>query len=111
MSTTFTYKARDPLGNVVDGIVNAVNSDRATDSLRRDGYDILKIDAQADGDGFDLFAKPIRKTDIIYLTGQLSIMVDTGISLSAALGGLLEQEENPTLKKVLEDIKGGGDVL
>jgi len=106
MSTTFTYKARDPLGNVVDGIVNAVDSDRATDSLRRDGFDILEIDAQADGDGFDLFAKPIRKTDIIYLTGQLSIMVDTGISLSAALGGLLEQEENPTLKKVLEDIKG-----
>jgi type IV pilus assembly protein PilC len=43
----------------------------------------------------------------------LAIMVDTGITLSAALGGIIEQEANPTLKKILRDlhqaVEGGED--
>ena len=45
---------------------------------------------------------------MIYVTSQLAIMVDTGISLSAALGGIVEQETNPTLRRVLKDLKDGG---
>jgi type IV pilus assembly protein PilC len=32
-------------------------------------------------------------------------MVDTGITLSAALAGIVEQEENPTLRNMLRDLK------
>ena len=32
-------------------------------------------------------------------------MVDTGITLSSALGGAMEQEQNPTLRKVLTELK------
>ena len=52
------------------------------------------------------------KRDLIYVTTQLAIMVDTGITLSVALGSIMEQEQNPTLKKVLGELKAkveGGD--
>jgi type IV pilus assembly protein PilC len=60
-----------------------------------------------------LFPRRIRKYDLIFVTNQLAIMVDTGITLSVALGSIAEQEQNPTLRSVLNDLKrsveGGED--
>ena len=39
------------------------------------------------------------------MTNQLAIMVDTGISLAVALAGLAEQEDNLTLKLLLNDLR------
>ena len=61
--------------------------------------------AQPESEELSLFKRPIRRTEIIFLTTQLAVMVDTGISLSAALYGLLSQEQNPTLKAVLQDLR------
>jgi len=52
-----------------------------------------------------LLPKRVTKNDLIYTTSQLAIMVDTGITLSQALGGIVEQETNPTLRKMLADLK------
>src|SRR6185436_5386576 len=68
--------------------------------------------SEAEGD-LSLFPRPVRKHEIIYVTNQLAIMVDTGVTLSAALGSILEQEQNPTLRRVLTDLRrsveGGED--
>jgi type IV pilus assembly protein PilC len=60
-----------------------------------------------------LFPRPVRRNEIIYVTTQLAIMVDTGVTLSAALGSILEQEQNPTLRRVLAELRsaveGGQD--
>ena len=37
----------------------------------------------------------ITQDDIIYVTNQLAVMVDTGITLSAAWAGIVEQEAKP----------------
>lgn len=67
----------------------------------------------ADEELGELFPRAVRKTDIIYATNQLAVMVDTGITLSAALESLCQTEPNPTWKVVLEDLKAqvlaGGD--
>ncbi len=60
---------------------------------------------EAPGD-FSLFPRPVRRYEIIYVTNQLAIMVDTGVTLSAALSSILEQEQNPTLRRVLTDLRG-----
>ncbi len=108
---TFQYKVRDPLGNTHEGTVEAAGIDEATQQLRRDGFQILEIDEE--DSGMELFPKRISKSDVIYVTSQLAIMVDTGITLSTALGGIIEQETNPTLKKVLAElndaVEGGED--
>ena len=99
----FEYTARDALGKTHDGNIEAASAEEATQELRRDGFHVLSIEEHSGGGG--LFAKRVTKQELIYATSQLAIMVDTGVTLSTALEGILAQEANPTLKRVLSDLK------
>ena len=107
----YQYKVRDPLGKLIDGSLEAASREDAAQMLQRDGFHVLQL--EEDDDGLALLPRRIKKSDIIYATNQLAIMVDTGITLSAALAGVGEQEENPSLKAVLRDLRirveGGED--
>ena len=98
----YQYSVRDPLGNVLNGRLDAASQEDAAQQLRRDGFQVLDLD-EADGEG--LFGSHVSRNDIIYTTAQLAIMVDTGITLSAALAGIVEQEQNPGLRRVLSEMK------
>lgn len=114
MSTMpYQYKARDPLGRLHQGAIEAATEADALQLLTRDGFQGVEL---AEGDEDDippLFPRRVSRTDLLYATNQMAVMVDTGITLSAALQGILEQEQNPTLKRVLQDLKraveGGED--
>ncbi|HUG66960.1 MAG TPA: type II secretion system F family protein [Pirellulaceae bacterium] len=99
----FEYTARDALGHTHDGSIDAASRDEAIQTLNRDGLQVTNI-SEGD-DGLNLFPRRLTKSDIIYTTTQLAIMVDTGINLATALQGLLEQEDNPTLHKLLTALK------
>ena len=107
---TFQFRVSDPMGNTHAGLLEALSLEEAAQQLRRDGFEILELD-EDDSEG--LLPKRISKNDIIYVTCQLAIMVDTGITLAAALEGIVEQELNPAFRKVLADLKnaveGGED--
>ncbi len=111
----FVYQARDAAGNVREGKIAAESSEAATQQLRQDGMYLLSLQPMtADGDGgsISLFQKRISRTDIVYLTNQLAIMIDAGVPLAGALASLGGQSEHPTLKATLEDIQKrveGGD--
>lgn len=100
---TYQYRVRDPMGRTHSGSLEAKSEEDATQQLRRDGFQVLELNE--DGGGTGMLARKVSKTDVIYLTSQLAIMADTGITISAALSGLVEQEENPTLRRVLESLK------
>lgn len=102
---TYQYRVRDPLGNVHNGSVEAPSPEAATQQLRRDGFQVLELEEDAGEDLGPLFKRRVRKQDVIYATSQLAIMVDTGITLSGALEGIIKQEENPTLRKILTELK------
>lgn len=102
MATTFQYRVRDALGKEHEGAVNAVSQDDAVQHLRREGFQVVEIEEDV---GVSLLAPRIRRSDVIYLTNQLAIMVDTGITLSTALQSILEQEQNPTLRRLLIDLR------
>ena len=99
----YEYRVRDPLGNTHEGTLDAASLEEASQQLRRDGFQVLEID-EADADG-GLLPQGISKNDVIYVTCQLAIMVDTGITLAAALSGIVEQETNGTLRRVLADLR------
>src|SRR5262245_49201903 len=108
----FNYKARDPLGNHLEGSLEASDREGARDQMKKDGFTVMALEDAGEG-GLNLFAPPVRAADIIYTTSQLAVLVDTGITLSAALNSISEQEPNQTLKGVLRDLKtrveGGED--
>lgn len=108
MSLTFQYRAKDSLGVEHDGTVNAPSLEAASQQLRRDGLQVLEIDEETGG----LLPRGVSKNEIIYVTNQLAVMVGTGISLATALAGISEQETNPTLRKILTELRTaveGGD--
>jgi type IV pilus assembly protein PilC len=99
----FEYKVRDALGKTHEGSIEAASADDATQELRRDGFAVLSLEESSSKGG--LFAKRVTKQELIYTTSQLAIMIDTGVTVSTALEGILVQEANPTLKRVLTDLK------
>jgi type IV pilus assembly protein PilC len=107
---TFEYVARDALGGTQDGTLEAASREEAIQKLRREGLQVVELEEEADAGS--LFAPRVKKNDIVYVTGQLAVMADTGITLSVALDSIAKQEANPTLKAVLLDLKAqveGGD--
>ncbi len=101
---SYQYRVRDSIGNTHTGTIEAESVENATQQLRRDGFQVIELDEAADE---GLFPRRISRSELIYVTSQLAIMVDTGITLSTALAGIVEQEPNPTLRRVLKDLKEG----
>ncbi len=110
---TYQYTAKDSLGNTHNGTIDSPSIEEAGQQLRRDGLQVVLIEDEDEEFSESLFAKRISKKDIVYLTSQLAVMVDTGITLSTALKAIIDQENNLTLKKVLADlhesVEGGED--
>lgn len=104
MATSFDYTARNPAGKKSAGSTPAVNRADALQSLSRDGFQSVAVQEEGEADQ-GLFPRRIKKSDIVYATTQLALMVDTGITLSAALNSVAEQEENPTFKALLRELK------
>jgi type IV pilus assembly protein PilC len=100
---TFAYQAQDPLGELVEGTLEVATREEAVAKLKREGLAVVELNEEAGG--FDLLPARVRQADIIFTTSQLAVMVDTGITLSAALNSIAEQEANPALKRVLLDLK------
>ncbi len=101
---TFSYQARNPLGAVLEGTLEVASRDEALARLKRDGLAVIELSEE--NAGGDLLPRRIRQSDIIYVTSQLAVMVETGITLSAALDSISQQEANPALKALLQDLRG-----
>jgi type IV pilus assembly protein PilC len=98
-----SYAARDSAAHVIK---SPLDSRAAEDAGLKRRSEILHSTQTADDDpAAPLFPRRVKKQEIVYLTSQLAIMSQTGINLSTALGGILAQEQNPTLRSVLADLK------
>jgi type IV pilus assembly protein PilC len=104
----FQYKVSDGAGETRTGVIEAGNVSDALRKLRRDGNYVLAIDTARNedtGQELTLIPRRISRKEILYATSELAVMVDTGITLSAALGNIIEQAHNPSLVQVLKDLK------
>ncbi|MBI1901206.1 MAG: type II secretion system F family protein [Planctomycetia bacterium] len=52
-----------------------------------------------------LFSRGVRRRDIVYMTNQLSIMLETGIPLATALTAIIDQERTPSVRKLLAELR------
>lgn len=99
----YRYRVSQRSGEIRSGQIEAASVNEAEAKLREPGAQILEIEEiTADA---PLLPRRVTKQELIYVTAQLAIMVETGVTLSAALGGIVQQEENSTLRKVLAALK------
>ena len=110
MALTFEYKVRDKAGALVEGQLEGDSMALVVRRLREMGYMPvsvtpksavnLKTEIKIPG-----FSDRVKLREIAVVTRQLSTMVDSGLSVVRSLGILAAQVENPTLKRVLNEVR------
>lgn len=104
---TFAYSARDHAGSAVSGTLVAESVERAGQMIRAEG----KYPTSISPAGVSTEAGSIRRggsrmsrKDLIHISTQLAIMIDTGVTLSDALDCIAAQAEKPNVKRIIQDI-------
>ena len=99
---TYSYNARDDLGQPVTGTVEAKNQREAIKCLQRDGLVVTGI--RIGGGGIDKAtirlknaSKYVKKNAVISLSQQLSVMIDTGVASPRAQGQAMIRTETAAI--------------
>lgn len=107
----FEYKALDPSGKTIRGIIEADSSKTARVKLKKNNLMLTEIhekNAAKPGQGKSATASffgRIKIADIALTTRQLASLVKANIPLIDALSALIDQTENERLKVVLSQVR------
>lgn len=105
----FLYRGIDEKGEIRDGSIEAVDKNTAFELLRKQGIRALEIKEQSEKRVFlrNIFNIKPSDYDISYLLLQLSIMLNSGLTLIQALDGISSQIENKRISKAVLIVKEG----
>jgi type IV pilus assembly protein PilC len=107
MPAIFTWKGKNPKGRTVKGEMEAETADQIKQNLLRRKITSAKVKKKPK-DIFEnvKFLQPkVKEKDVIIFSRQFSTMIDAGLPLLQCLDILQSQQENPTFKKNLKQIK------
>src|SRR3990167_1676356 len=108
----FFYKAKDKVGALVTGEVEAATEEQAAKLVRSKGLFVISIRTLRENP-FDLIKKfrdRITNADVANFTRQLATMVNAGLPISQGLLILRAQEKGSMQKivaQILTDVEGG----
>ena len=113
----FEYKARDRMGELVAGSMDAPNANAVGSELDRMGHFPVTIKSMEEKkeegekvDPLERFQKVINK-ELVLFTRQMSTLFNAGIPVLGILVALQEQVESPKFRKIVKqvqlDIEGG----
>ncbi len=110
MALTFEYKVRDKAGGLVEGQLEGDSMALVVRRLREMGYMPVSVTPKSSVSinreiKIPGFSDRVKLREIAVVTRQLSTMVDSGLSVVRSLGILAAQVENPTLKRVLNEVR------
>ena len=106
----FLYKAKRGPTDIVEGKIEAENPQQAAVKLSGMGLYTLLIEEEAaafirKSKHKFFFIKGIPLRDVSNFTRQLSNLLDSGLTMLNALGVLIDQSENPYLKRIISQIR------
>lgn len=107
MAKTFSYKAKDRMGNRIEGSITAESESAVAAFIREKGYYVTQIREVREKGGLDeaiARLRGVKAKEVAILCRQLAIMVDAGLPLVTSLSILIEQTHNLVLKKALKEI-------
>lgn len=106
--TTYSYIAIDKKGKEVKATISAESTDKAVDSLRKNGMTVASItETGALGKDIQLsfLQKKPKARDMAVFCRQFVSIINAGVSVVDALEMLTEQTENKKLCKAIGDCK------
>jgi MSHA biogenesis protein MshG len=116
----FSYKARDGRGQLIEGVLEGVDSAAVATSLLGTGATPVEIAEtaapRADGSehGLRLRRPRVKAVDLLLFSRQMYSLLKAGVPILRALAGLQESTGNPafkhTLQKVRESLESGREL-
>lgn len=102
----FSYVAVDQTGKEIKGSIEAENSERVAEALRRDGLLPLSIKEQGVLNKEIDFAigKKVKPRDLSVFCRQFVSITEAGVPMKEALQMLTEQTENKWLKRAIAEV-------
>lgn len=108
----FAYKARDTRGELMQGVLEAVDSAAVADQLMGSGatpVDISPTRAPAKGGGQSTWArlreKKVTPLDVQLFSRQMYTLLKAGVPIMRGLAGLQESAVSPAFAKVIRDLR------
>ncbi|MCP4709839.1 MAG: type II secretion system F family protein [Planctomycetes bacterium] len=108
----YRYELRQTTGQLASGVIAADSLAAATQQLRSQGAYILSLKAMVRKRSGGLnsvlsmnFQLGPSQKDVLNFTSQLAVMIKAGISIRAALDGIVDQVDNLKFRGVLDQIK------
>jgi len=110
----YNYKARNNTGQIFQGVVEAPSEEIVADVLMEKGLAVIALEsATGETTASDnkltislasLFAKGIKRKDIVIFARQLAVMTSANVSLVQSLRIIIQQTEKLTMQKVVADV-------
>jgi type II secretory pathway component PulF len=107
----FSYEAVTTDGTTITNVTEADNKSDAVSKLRNMGYFPTKVDEVGAEEekkqkiSIPWFSGRIKATDIDFFSYQLSTLINAAVPLTRSLSILIEQIENDSLRRIVEQIK------
>ncbi|MCA1848371.1 MAG: type II secretion system F family protein, partial [Actinobacteria bacterium] len=104
---TFTYKARNRRGEVLQDQVEGLDTMSVVSSLRQQGLLVIDVKEQgaAQKDLFEPFKKVKLGDHLVVFTRQFATMINAGLPIVRSLYVLSEQTENKKLKDTIDAVR------
>jgi type IV pilus assembly protein PilC len=103
----FAYTARDAAGNAVSGVIAASGAADVPRLLRAEGKyptGVRPAEAASAAGASPRRGFKISRHDLIQISTQLSIMIETGVPISEALECIASQADKPNLTRLVNDV-------
>jgi type IV pilus assembly protein PilC len=103
MATTYDYKVRDRIGNLVSGQLAGDSESLVMAKLREMGMTPVEVKKHTDGLKMEINLRPghVKLKQVAVFCRQFATMVNSGLPILRALSILAEQTESKELAKVL----------
>lgn len=107
---TYTYKAIDKSGKEKSGVVQAENPKSARQKLREMGLTVSSIESEKTrkektSKNVSFKKKAISSLELSLITRQLSILLNSGMSVEQALAALADQLESTEQKSIMSGVR------
>jgi type IV pilus assembly protein PilC len=103
----YTWKGKTRQGTVTSGVMEAVNAEAVEAQLRGQMLTPIKVKAKPKdiSEYLGFLKQKITTKDLVIFTRQFATMIDAGLPLVQCLKILGDQQENPTFKKIIEEVR------
>jgi type IV pilus assembly protein PilC len=107
MPEVFLWTGKNPKGRKIKGEVEAESADHVRTSLQRRKITPIRVKKKPKDlfENITFLQPPVKENDVIVFSRQFSTMIDAGLPLLQCLEILHSQQENPTFKKIIKQVK------